>query len=635
MSDTDSSTLSSPPSTDDEMAEATSAVKSKSLTKSTPKKNASILSFVESSPARKKRPASPPHEEVLADNPDIAFIVMFRSRFSEAFPSKLPHMGPQDIERGVVDPLPSTQVENLLCALLGLLLNRKKYVERGHYGRALEEAVQTYKPQWPRAWNGVNPLHGGRSFNTMSPQERLTLLKTLILWSLHGSEAISSIIKESYKQSRWDTDENQPLSVQVWGRDGDKRRYWLIEGKDDTAFRVYRESNPALKNNTWWSVAGSIEELRTLSSRLNEDGSQAARKLSERISNAIPRFEATEDKRKRREYRLQRKAQFSRPEPGFSLYEGRTRGKRMKYTFSDEDEDDDASDATSARRSARQSGRGTPAAPTGPIVTASGRHVRSRLGGLYGESLLSGQTTMERPSPATGEYERSEASEGPVPTHSRSTRARAKTANDWPNERKHIEGYNSIDEIDDEEDASTSGGEWEGGDEDDDVAAQMDVDEDEDEDNQSDEVEDDEVEEKTNRSLVITLRYRPGSNPCTDIQDEITVKPSTSIPSMTMSESMLNGSAGVASSTSFSVHLPVQAPQHVSKIVANGVPFHGAPVQAPAIAAPLSPADADAALKSQFPANISGIVTTSESIPQTYPSSILPPQKPTAASGWQ
>ena len=57
------------------------------------------------------------------------FIVMFRSRFSDAFPPKCPHFGPQDLERGVSDPVPAPQVEGLLCALLGLVLNRKKPVE--------------------------------------------------------------------------------------------------------------------------------------------------------------------------------------------------------------------------------------------------------------------------------------------------------------------------------------------------------------------------------------------------------------------------------------------------------------------------------------------------------------------------
>ena len=54
---------------------------------------------------------------------------MFRSRFSNAFPKSLPHYGPQDIEKGVADALPDEHVERLLCALIGLVLNRKKDVE--------------------------------------------------------------------------------------------------------------------------------------------------------------------------------------------------------------------------------------------------------------------------------------------------------------------------------------------------------------------------------------------------------------------------------------------------------------------------------------------------------------------------
>ena len=54
---------------------------------------------------------------------------MFRSRFNEAFPRGAPHVGPQDIELGVAEELPSPDVEGLLCALLGLVLNRKKPVE--------------------------------------------------------------------------------------------------------------------------------------------------------------------------------------------------------------------------------------------------------------------------------------------------------------------------------------------------------------------------------------------------------------------------------------------------------------------------------------------------------------------------
>lgn len=145
MSVSNSSELSSPPTTDDEAAVKNVLQPSgldryfKPAAKGTPR--------VPSSPPPPKRPASPPHAYVLADNADIAvgnvaflqiphltdvlaqFIVMFRSRFHNVFSKSLPHYGPQDIERGVDGRLPGEHVEKLLCALLGLVLNRKKDIE--------------------------------------------------------------------------------------------------------------------------------------------------------------------------------------------------------------------------------------------------------------------------------------------------------------------------------------------------------------------------------------------------------------------------------------------------------------------------------------------------------------------------
>ena len=65
---------------------------------------------------------------------------------------------------------------------------------------------------------------------------------------------------------------------------------------DDTHFRVYRESNPAGMDRTWWSVAGDIEELKTLADKLDtKDGGPKARKLSSQIMAAMGRFEAGEE----------------------------------------------------------------------------------------------------------------------------------------------------------------------------------------------------------------------------------------------------------------------------------------------------------------------------------------------------
>ncbi|KAJ5689159.1 hypothetical protein N7462_003551 [Penicillium macrosclerotiorum] len=471
-SDSDLSSLSSAPPTDDEAAMAIDE----------PVGIAKYFKKESETPPPKREP-SPPHEYVLADNPHIPFIVMFRARFHEAFPRSVPHFGPQDIEKGVEDTTPGEYIERLLCALLGLVLNRKKDVERTHYTRPLEEAIQSHQSQWPKAWEGKSPLHGGRSFATMSPEERLELLRSLILWSLSSSDVIQAKLKESYKQSRHDDDLNQPLSVQHWGRDSLKRRYWLAEGQDDTHFRLYRESNPALKNISWWSVAGSIPEMQAIAERLQEEKGINSKKLSERIQNAIPRFEASEEKRKRRDYRLARKAAFLRPEPGFSMYEGRTRGKKLKYTY-DDDDDDIFSDDQPTRRSTRNvSGTDALAERSRPQFTASGRQIRSRAGGVYGETLLSGQ---REDTEDDGEDEDTR----------RPQRNRTST---------HPNGYSGYGDADLEEESDAhstgndSGKEWDGGDDD-----ENDFEGDDEGENASG---DESIINEESPSLVVQLRY--------------------------------------------------------------------------------------------------------------------------------
>ncbi|KAL9100453.1 MAG: hypothetical protein Q9163_004177 [Psora crenata] len=495
-------------------------------------------------PLKKKRPPSPPHEYVLADNPDIAFICMFRSRFSDAFQKSLPHYGPQDIENGVVGPIPGEHVERLLCALLGLVLNRKKDIEcvvapfnfpssasgpyHGHYTRALEEAIHAHTNQWPTAWQGRNPLHGGGSFNNMNDEQRLTLMKSLIIWSLESSDAVKAIIKESYKQTRHDDDLNQPLSVQPWGRDGDKRRFWLIEGQDDTHFRLYRDSNRALKHNTWRSIAGTVDEVKEVADKLGEENTQASRRLRDRILAAIPRFEASEEvspryikeryqnyltlgqKRRRRDYRLARKAQFIRPEPGFSLYEGRTRGKRIRYTYSDEE--GAGSDGVSGGRSNRNSGISSPAEPAGPKYTASGRQIRSRHGRLYGESLSSGK---HEPREANG-GSHIDIYNGEDDRHTRGRPRRVAQSNGVKSNARARETSNGLDlssDSDHPSDDTFSGHEWDGGDEDEPNTFAEDDEEDVDMSDESDS-RDSLGDTDAHRSLIVSLRYaKVGSSP--------------------------------------------------------------------------------------------------------------------------
>lgn len=182
---------------------------------------------------------------------------------------------------------------------------------------------------------------------------------------------------------------------------------------------------------------------------------------------------------------MQRTAAFTRPGPDFpSLYEGRTRGKRQRYDYVDVEDEFD-SEGAPARRSGRQSGHELSVAPTGPTVTASGRQVRSRATGLYGETLHSGQVD-DHVSPANGDYARSSEE----PQHERATMTGNRGATNGRTANRTVES--------DEEDATS----WDGGDEDEDEPEQMELDDDE------DEGADESVGEEESQSLMVTLRYR-------------------------------------------------------------------------------------------------------------------------------
>lgn len=180
-------------------------------------------------------------------------------------------------------------------------------------------------------------------------------------------------------------------------------------------------------------------------------------------------------KRKRREYRQARKQAFKRPEGNYSLYEGRTRGKRMKYTYSD-DEDVYGSDFTSSRRSTR-TGTHTPAEGLAPTTTLSGRQVKPRHGGAYGESIPSGAHNTVI---SIGGYDgTSEEPEIEPNAGGRPRRAAAPKSTGWVSKGgRHIDGYNSVDEMsDDDEDDASEQDYGDDEDEDDEVVVESDIDE--------------------------------------------------------------------------------------------------------------------------------------------------------------
>ena len=235
----------------------------------------------------------------------------------------------------------------------------------------------------------------------------------------------------------------------------------------------------------------------------NHDGGPKARKLAQKMQAAIPRFEATEEKRKRREYRLMRKEQFKRPEPGFSMYEGRTRGKRMKYTYSDDE--DFYSDSTN-RKSTRNTGTHTPAEPAGPVTTASGRQIKapSRMTVDASNNIVTTSPTRE-----TEDVQAKESLVGPGGRPRRSAAVNHGT-NGWAASKKR----GNDDEMDEEDDSEPDLGD----DEEDDHVPDVDSEDDEeDEDFDEDEaMADDDLDDPSKGdSMVVKLKYSPKANGAT------------------------------------------------------------------------------------------------------------------------
>ena len=175
----------------------------------------------------------------------------------------------------------------------------------------------------------------------------------------------------------------------------------------------------------------------------------------------------------------------------------------MKYTYSDE-EDEGYSDTTS-RRSTRNTGTHTPAEPAGPTVTLSGRQVRSRQGGAYGESMLSGTHTPAITVGGNDGTSEEHDEDGDIVGRRPRRAAAVQGQNGYKSGGgQHIEGYNSVDEMDDEDDASEQ--DYGDDEEDDHISIESDVEESDDLSNDDDEMEDDLLDDQSRKkSLVVKL----------------------------------------------------------------------------------------------------------------------------------
>jgi len=272
------------------------------------------------------------------------------------------------------------------------------------------------------------------------------------------------------------------------------------------------------------------------------------------------------------------------------MYEGRTRGKKLKYTYSDDE--DMFSDGLPSRRSTRNaSSNVTPAEPSRPRFTASGRQIRSRAGGLYGETLLAGQRE-------DSEFDEEE-DEG------RPQRTRTSINPDG------YSGYRD-DDLEDESEAAPS--------EANDSGREWGVEDDEDEfegDDEGDNVSGNEsIANGEPQSLVVQLRYGKGNVPGQP-------KVAKDEPPSTQDTQMKDASQTETSPPS----LPSLPPQ--SKPLPTPAPVPHVPQPAPTLDAPLMPSGSN---PQQAPANMATIPSAS-TLPIPTPIDAPNPSQPAEANG--
>jgi hypothetical protein len=178
------------------------------------------------------------------------------------------------------------------------------------------------------------------------------------------------------------------------------------------------------------------------------------------------------------------------------MYEGRTRGKRMKYTYSDDE--DFLTDSTSARRSHRNTRHQSPIEPSGPVVTASGRQVR-RPDRMNVETASVGVRSGS--GSVKDDLDDSQAVTGPRGRPQRSAAANHRL-NGWASKKGNSEEY----ETESEED----GDEPDYGGDDEEEHVPVDSDEDEEEFNYEAMDEDEYDDDDADQSRVVKLRVRVG-----------------------------------------------------------------------------------------------------------------------------
>ncbi len=146
----------------------------------------------------------------------------------------------------------------------------------------------------------------------MTPEQRVSCLPMLYFLVLirvaHSLSLPCSLVSQQLRLSYWNPQgkvqtrqargRSQPRAVRATvGKGWPQKKILADRGSRRHLIRLYRESHQGAGEHFWYNLAGSIDELREVATKLDSDGSQAAKRLSARIMASMTRFEATEEVR--------------------------------------------------------------------------------------------------------------------------------------------------------------------------------------------------------------------------------------------------------------------------------------------------------------------------------------------------
>ncbi|CAG8584691.1 4351_t:CDS:2 [Ambispora gerdemannii] len=270
---------------------------------------------------------------------ETAYIVAFCDKFKSALRNL--EFWPEEFEQTLYSSSTDELLEEIHCAFLTNVLNRKKAVERNTWRKFLTDTIEQHLKKRSDFCLDYNPMRRVNNYNyyELGVEDRVLILYSLVNWQLKESKSIRDLIDLHYK-NRHKTEAMNPLRLEMIGQDRKNANYYFLGNSP----RIYRERYPkpgipiTHENVEWIAVTTTLEEIISLvddPNRLKPKSFTKDRALHAKLKeDIIPRVEELvqlKEKKEERRRKQERIAQrFAILHANATVYETRTRSASRK-----------------------------------------------------------------------------------------------------------------------------------------------------------------------------------------------------------------------------------------------------------------------------------------------------------------